>query len=129
MQPAKEQAILSYFKSPDEAQIASERLTDELDIEDVQIDRISGGQPGEGIENFMNPITANISSHASLIDATDPSGPSVGRLLGGSEVISGMADGSMGETISGRDILLTVIVPSGCVDRALQIITECGGIH
>jgi len=128
MKPAKEQAILAYFKSPDDAQVASERLTDELDIEDVQIDRISGGQPGEGNDRFMNPITANIPSHASLVNATDPSSISTGILLGSSPAVSGMTDGSM-NTISGRDILLTVIVPTERVECALQIINECGGQH
>lgn len=128
MQPAKEQAILAYFKSPEEAQVASERLTDELDIEDVQIDRISGGYPGEGTDRVTNTATGNIPSLSSLVDATDPSSRSNGILLGASPVASGMSDGSM-NTISGRDILLTVVAPVEKVEVALQIINECGGQH
>jgi hypothetical protein len=125
----EERAILAYFKSPDDAQIASERLTHELDVEDVQIDRISG-TPGEATEKYMNPLNGKISSHTSLVEGTDDiSRKDVGILRGSSPAISGMADGSRGDMISGRDILLTAVVPASVVDQAVQIIDECGGQH
>jgi hypothetical protein len=124
----EERAILAYFKSPDEAQIASERLTHELDVEDVQIDRISA-VPGSGTQRFMNPINADFGSHANLVDGTDGVSNRDGILLGSDPAVSGMSDGSGGDLISGRDILLTAVVPATVVDQAVRIIDECGGMH
>lgn len=126
---AQEQAILAYFKSPDEAQIASERITHELEIEDVQIDHISA-QPGEMTQRVINPINGEIASHANLIEGTDDiSRKDVGILLGADPAVSGMSDGSGGDLISGRNILLTVVSPTEKVEQAVQIIDECGGMH
>ncbi|HEU4962477.1 MAG TPA: hypothetical protein VFV52_01260 [Bacilli bacterium] len=125
---ADTQAILAYFNSPDDAQIAAERVQHELDIEDVQIDRISAQPNSEPTQRVMNPITGNIASHASLIQGTDSlSGKSPGILLGSDPVVSGMSGGD--GNITGRDILLTVVCPKAQLDQALSIINECGGQH
>ena len=121
-------AILAYFKTPEQAHQAADRLKAELDIIDVDIDRFSA-TPRAEMNSFQNPINADFSSHEKLIEGTDPSNQGASILRGADPAVSGMSDGGQGEWISGRDILLTVVVPEDKVEQAVQIINACGGQH
>ncbi|MBL0385092.1 hypothetical protein JJB07_00410 [Tumebacillus sp. ITR2] len=131
MNQPQEQAILAYFSSPDEAQIAAERVQHELDIDDVQVDRFSM-VPGEGMSGLENPIQADFGSHGELVEGGDGIDRNTGVALGADPAVSGMSDGyddREGLRTSGRNYLVTVVAPIAKLDEALNIINECGGMH
>lgn len=131
MNQPQEQAILAYFTSPHDAQVAAERVQHELDIEDVQVDKFSM-VPGDGTERVENPINADFGSHGDLVEGGDGIGRNVGVALGADPAVSGMSDGygaQEGLMMSGRNYLVTVVSPIEKLKDALAIINECGGTH
>lgn len=125
---ADTQAILAYFKSPEDAQVAAERIQHELDVHDVQIDRFSEVPNSEPTELYNNPITSNISSHTAMVQGTDSLGSKGAGILTGADPNVYSMSGA-GGNVSGRDILLTVVCPKPQLEAALAIIDECGGQH
>lgn len=121
-----EKNILAYFKSPEEAEKAKAELQ-ALGTIDMQIDRISRF-PGDGIERVMNPITGNMSSLADVTLGADVTNRNAGVLLASDVGASGMSDGGQ-DDITGRDILLTVVVEENNHHQALRIVEKNGGIQ
>ena len=119
-----EKNILAYFKSPEEAEAVSRKL-ESLRVVDMSIDRFSRFAGGNTYSN-ANTLGGEITSLASLtLDASIES-RSAGILAAADPGASGMSDGGQDE-ISGRDILLTVVVEEESFDQAMSIIQEAGG--
>ncbi|WP_166238383.1 hypothetical protein [Paenibacillus turpanensis] len=116
--------ILAYFKSPEEAEGAAAKLK-ALRAIDVSIDRFSR-YPGDGIEQNMNPITSNFGSLGSITMDADYTNKSAGILSAADVSASGMSDGGQGGP-TGRDILLTAVVPEDVHHQALRVVEEAGG--
>jgi len=119
-----EKNILAYFKSPEEAQSAANKLY-ALRAVDVSIDRFSKN-PGDGIDHRMNPISGDFPSLTSLTSDADVSGRNPGILLAADIDASGMSDGGQGGP-TGRDILLTAVVDEQVHHQAMRIIEQAGG--
>ncbi|WP_274363240.1 hypothetical protein [Paenibacillus thermotolerans] len=120
-----EKNILAYFKSPEEAQAAANKLQ-ALRAEAVSIDRFSK-YPGDGIEHRENPVTGDFASLATLSLDADISGKSPGILMAAGPDASGMSHGGEG-MVTGRDILLTAVVDESVHHQALKVVEECGGL-
>ncbi|PWK16541.1 hypothetical protein [Tumebacillus permanentifrigoris] len=131
MNTPKEQAILAYFRSPHDAQVAAERVQHELDIEDVQVDKFSM-VPGNGTEMLRNPIQGDFGSHGNLVEGGEGISRDVGAALGADPAVSGMSDGFDSEDglmMSGRNYLVTIVSPIEQLEACLKIVNECGGTH
>ncbi|NUU62331.1 hypothetical protein [Paenibacillus agri] len=115
-----ERSILSYFKSPEEAEGVARKLQ-ALRVIELSIDRFSK-YGGNGPVQSINPVTGNIAGMASM--TADRS--HTGILAAADTSASGMSHGGDGGP-TGRDILLTVVVDSDSYDRALRLIEEAGG--
>jgi hypothetical protein len=118
-----EKNILAFFKTPEEAEGAKQKLH-ALRAIDVSIDRFSR-YPGDGTDP-ANPITGDIGSLASMTLNADVTGQSPGILMSASVDASGMSDGGQGGP-TGRDILLTAVVDDSVHHQALRLIEEAGG--
>ncbi|HZG57669.1 hypothetical protein [Paenibacillus sp.] len=119
-----EKNILAYFKSPEEAEGAAQKLY-ALRAIDVSIDRISR-YPGDGTNASGNPATGDFGSLASLSLGADVTGDSPGILLSAGTDASGMSDGGQGGP-TGRDVLLTAVVDEGVHRQAMSVIEQAGG--
>jgi len=120
-----EKAIIAYFNSPTQAEEAKKRLQ-ALQIIDMRVDRV-GQYPGSGIDHIMNPITGDFDGLGELALSGDFSTPSAGILAAASPDASGMSDRGF-DTISGKDVCLTVIVNEEEYDQALSIVEELGAM-
>ncbi len=120
-----EKNILAYFKSPEEAEGAKRKL-EALRAVDVSVDRF-GRYPGEGIEQIMNPVTGNFSSLSELTLDAEITNKSAGILTAADPSASGMSDGGQGGP-TGRDVLLTAVMPEEQFHQALQVVKESGGM-
>lgn len=119
-----EKNILAYFKSPEEAEGAAQKLY-ALRAVDVSIDRF-GKYPGDGLEQRQQPLTGDFPSLASLSLDADVSGRSPGILMAAGTDASGMSDGGQGGP-TGRDILLTAVVDESVHHQALRVVEQAGG--
>jgi len=120
-----EKNILAYFKSPEEAQGAAQKLY-ALRAVDVSIDRFSR-YPGGGIGHSENPATGDFGSLAALSLGADVSGNNPGILMAAGTDASGMSDGGQGGP-TGRDVLLTAVVDESVHHHALKVVEEAGGV-
>ncbi|WP_199624719.1 hypothetical protein [Paenibacillus alkalitolerans] len=120
-----EKNILAYFKSPEEAEVAANKLQ-ALRAVEVSIDRFSK-YPGDGIEHRENPRTGDFASLATLSLDADISAKSPGILMAAGTDASGMSDGG-GAHVTGRDILLTAVVDESVHHQALRVVEEAGGM-
>jgi len=118
-----EKPIIVYFKSPDQAKKALDRMKSEFEVIESEIDRFDG-YPGTGYDP-NNPITGDIPSLGS-ITLNGNFGRNSGILAAASTSASGMSSGGSGNMVSGYDIILTAIVSEENGDRAMQIAKECG---
>ncbi|MCX7571820.1 hypothetical protein OS242_17895 [Tumebacillus sp. DT12] len=127
-----EQAILAYFKSASDAEKAAKELKESMNLsqENLKIDQFNSVTgTGDGNDVISNPITGEISSHATIVGGeNDLSSRGSGILLGASPVVSGMSDGDM-QMVTGRNFQLVAIVGKNEVERALKVIEKCGGHH
>lgn len=119
-----EKNILAYFRTPEDAKKAEEKLK-EMGAIDTQVDRFSR-YPGEGVEQIMNPITSDFPSLAYLTQGTVPTTRNDGILLSADVSASGMSDGGV-DTITGKDILLVAVVDESIHHQALKVVEEYGG--
>jgi hypothetical protein len=125
-----EKGILAYFNDPSQAEAIALKLKT-LRAIDVQVDRF-GRYPGEGTEGteqVFNPSTGNIRSLASLTQDTLPGNRDSGILMGADPSASGYSDGASGMAggVTGKDILLTVVVDESTYEQALRVIQDGGG--
>lgn len=120
-----EKTILAYFKSPDKAQQAAATLKN-MGITDLQVDRIHK-YPGDGVGQFMNPLTGQTESLAELTLGVEETGPDTRAVMAADPSASGMSDGG-NDIVTGHDILLTVVVDESLHHQALGILRESGAV-
>jgi len=120
-----EKNILAYFKSPEDAQGAAQKLH-ALRAVDVSVDRFSK-YPGDGMQHRENPATGDFGSLAALSLDADVSGNNPGILMAAGTDASGMSDGGQGGP-TGRDVLLTAVVDESVHHQALKVVEEAGGV-
>lgn len=120
-----EKNILAYFKTPEEAEQVKAKLTS-LRAIDVSIDRFSK-YPGDGADDIMNPITSEFGSLGNLTLDASFSSKSSGIMAATDVSASGFSDGGQGGP-TGRDILLTAVMPEDTHHKALKVIEEAGGL-
>lgn len=121
-----ETSILAYFKSPEQAEEALKQLKS-LRIVESSIDRFDG-YPGDGVEGIMNPLSGDFPGLGSLTLGGDFSDRNAGILAAASVSASGMSAGRQDNTVTGYDILLTVILDKEDREKALQIVREAGAL-
>jgi len=120
-----EKNILAYFQSIEDAEGARAKLQ-ALRAADISIDRI-GRFPGEGVDRIMNPITGDFPGIGYLTQDANFADKSAAILAAVDVTASGMSDGGQ-EAVTGRDVLLTVVIDEQNADQALRIIREAGGL-
>ncbi len=118
-----EKNILAFFKSPEEAEQALKRM-ESLSIVDSSVRRVDG-YPGDGT-TVNNAITGDIPSLGAITLSGDFDDRNAGILAAASVSASGMSSGGPDNVVTGRDVLLTVVVQEQDHDRALQIVREAG---
>lgn len=120
-----ERSILAYFRSRDDAEFVVSKLRG-LELIDYSIDNFSR-YPGDGVNRVMNPITSDFPSLGYLTLNADFPNTGAGILAAADVSASGMSDG--GDTvITGRNILLTVVLDETSYEEALSIIESGGGM-
>jgi hypothetical protein len=118
--------ILAFFKSPEDAQNALKQLQS-LKLTDSSINSIDG-YPGEGIDHIDNPITGDFPGLGYLTLGGDFSDWDAGILAAASVSASGMSSGGPDNQMTGRNILLTVVVDEADFEKARQIVLDSGAI-
>jgi hypothetical protein len=118
-----EKNILAFFKSPEEADRALKQM-ESLSIVDSSVRRVDG-YPGEGAA-VNNPITGDIPSLGAMTLSGDFDDRNAGILAAASVSASGMSSGGPDNVVTGKDVLLTVVVQEQDHERALQIVREAG---
>ncbi|MFC5650638.1 hypothetical protein ACFPYJ_16195 [Paenibacillus solisilvae] len=121
-----EKSILAYFNSPDQAEEALTRLKS-LRIVESSIDRFDG-YPGEGSDHIDNPVTGDFPGLGYLTLGGDFSDEDAAILAAASVSASGMSSGGPENRVTGRDILLTVVVEESDHEEALQVVREAGAL-
>lgn len=120
-----ERSILAYFRSRDDAEFVVSRLRG-LEFIDYSIDTFSR-YPGDGVNRVMNPINSDFPSLGYLTLNADLPNTGAGILAAADVSASGMSDG--GDTvITGRNILLTVVLDETSYEKAISIIESGGGM-
>ncbi|CAM3438093.1 hypothetical protein [Marinicrinis lubricantis] len=118
-----EKNILAYFNTPEEAEGVARKLK-ALRALDVSIDRFSR-YPGEGVQRNMNPITGDFAGLGNLTLDADYSNKSAAILSAADPSASGMSDGGQGGP-TGKDILLTAVMPEETFHQALEVCRQAG---
>lgn len=121
-----ERSILAYFNSPDQAEEALTQLKS-LRIVESSIDRFDG-YPGDGIDHIDNPITSDFPGLGYLTLGGDFSERDAAILAAASVSASGMSSGGLENRVTGRDILLTVIVEEEDLEQAMQVVRDAGAL-
>lgn len=122
-----EKNILAYFNTPDQAEGTAVKLK-ALRAIDVQVDRVTEYPTDNEVGyDSVNPVTGNFSSLATLSMAANINGPTPGILASADVDASGMSNGGQ-DMPSGRDVLLTAVVPEAVFDRARKVVEENGGM-
>jgi hypothetical protein len=129
MADKKEQAILSWFKTRQEAEKAVDQLKS-IGVEAYQIAETSAYPNLDQTEHWTNPITGHIPSLSTLTFGFTPNSRDAAILLGASADASGMSDGrdeGGGESLAGYNYLLTIVVDSSIVEQCVDTIKKGGG--
>ncbi|MFD1956907.1 hypothetical protein ACFSL6_22700 [Paenibacillus thailandensis] len=121
-----EKNILAYFKSPEQAKKALEQIKP-LKLVDSSIDRFDG-YPGDGLEHIENPVTSDFPGLGYLTLGGDFSDRDAGILAATSVSASGMSSGGKDNEVSGRDILLTIVIEEEDFDKAMAIVQKEGAL-
>lgn len=121
-----EKPIIVYFKSPEQADQALEKMKSEFEVIEASIDRFDG-YPGNGADPD-NPITGDIPSLGSLTLGGDFNNRDAGILAASSVSASGMSSGGPGNMVSGVNIILTAIVQEENGEKAMKIAQDCGAL-
>lgn len=120
-----EKNILAYFHSPKQAEQALQQMKG-LQIIDSQIDQISRFI-GEGIDHIMNPITGDFQGLGQLTQDANFTSKNAAILAAADVTASGMSDGGQ-DAVTGRNILLTVVIEESDFDTAMDIVKQHGGM-
>jgi hypothetical protein len=121
-----ERSILAYFNSPDQAEEALSKLKS-LRLIESSIDRIDG-YPGDGIDHIDNPITSDFPGLGYLTLGGDFSDRDAAILSAASVSASGMSSGGTENRVTGRDILLTVVLQEEDYEQAMQAVRDAGAL-
>ncbi|WP_029192527.1 hypothetical protein [Paenibacillus harenae] len=121
-----EKNILAFFNSPDQADKALSQLKS-LRIADTSLTRFDG-YIGNGSDHIMNPITSDFPDLGYLTLGGDFDDRNAGILAAASVSASGMSSGGPDNKVTGRDILLTVVVEEEDHEQAMQIVRSCGAM-
>ncbi|MDQ0063843.1 hypothetical protein [Paenibacillus harenae] len=121
-----EKNILAYFKSPEQAKQALEQIKS-LKLVDSSIDRFDG-YPGDGSDHIDNPITSDFPGLGYLTLGGDFSDRDAGILAATSVSASGMSSGGQDNEVTGRDILLTVVIEEEDFEQAMAIVQKAGAL-
>jgi hypothetical protein len=117
-----EKSILAYFHSPEQAELALQQMK-QLRLVDSSIDRIDG-YPGNGIDHMDNPITSDFPGLGYLTLGGDFDDRNAGILAAASVSASGMSSGGRENRVTGRDILLTIVIEEEDYERAIRIVQD-----
>lgn len=120
-----EKNVLAYFKTRDEAHEVLNKLK-ALRVEDARIDHVDK-YPQESREIQVNPATGNISSLGALTQEADVDSRDAGVLMAADPAASGLSGGS-GNSVTGRNILLTAIVDESIHHQVLHLVEQAGGM-
>ena len=118
--------MLAYFKSEEEAKAALERMSG-LRIADSSIRRVDR-YPGGGMHDIMNPISADFPGLGYLVYGTDFTNSSAGILAAADVSASGLSSGGPDNRVTGRDVLLTVVVDERDYEQAVRIAMDGGAM-
>jgi hypothetical protein len=121
-----ERNVLAYFKSEEEAKAALERMSG-LRIADSSIRRVDR-YPGGGMHDIMNPISADFPGLGYLVYGTDFTNSSAGILAAADVSASGLSSGGPDNRVTGRDVLLTVVVDERDYEQAVRIAMDGGAM-
>ncbi|MBN2908703.1 hypothetical protein JQC72_04105 [Polycladomyces sp. WAk] len=117
----KEQGILAYFRTEEQANKAAEELK-RRGVENVQVDRFSVF-PSTEERDLDNPIAEPISSLAQNVMDAYISSPDAGVLAAAHPSASGMADGSR---ITDEDVLVTAVVDESRLEEMRALLASMG---
>lgn len=121
-----ERTVMAFFKSPDQAEQALQQMS-EVNVIDSSIDRFDG-YPGNGIDHIENPITGDFPGLGYLTLSGDFDDRNAAILAATSVSASGMSSGGADNEVTGRDILLTVVIEDTDYDRVMDIVQKMGAI-
>lgn len=121
-----EKNILAFFNSPEQAENALQQIK-QLRLVDSSIDRIDG-YPGTGIDHWENPITSDFPGLGYLTLGGDFPDRNAGILAATSVSASGMSTGGEDNKMTGRDILLTVVIEEEDFEQAMSIVKNEGAL-
>lgn len=121
-----EKNILAFFKSPEQAEKALQQIK-ALKLVDSSIDRFDG-YPGDGIDRIENPVTGDFPGLGYLTLGGDFPDRNAGILAAASVSASGMSSGGEDNEVTGRDILLTIVIEEEDFDKAMDIVKREGAL-
>ncbi|AGA57695.1 MAG: hypothetical protein C6W55_11820 [Thermobacillus sp.] len=121
-----ERNVLAYFKSESEAEAALDRMA-HLRISDRSIRRIDR-YPGGGMHDIMNPINGDFPGLGFMVLGSDFTNSSAGILAAADVSASGLSTGGPDNRVTGRDVLLTVVVDEQDYEEAVRIAKEGGAM-
>lgn len=121
-----EKNILAFFNSPEQAKDALQQLKS-LNLIDTSIDRVNT-YPGSGSDHVSNPITGDIPSLGYLTLGGDFNDRNAGVLAAASVSASGMSTGGPDNTVTGKDIVLTIVVDEADYEQALKTVQNAGAL-
>lgn len=119
-----ERNVLAYFNSEEEAQAALDQMAG-LRIADSSIRRVDR-MPGSGFQPFNSPIASEYTGLGSRALGDGFSHSDAGILGAASVSASGMSTGGPDNKVTGRNVLLTVVVDEQDYAQAVRIASEGG---
>jgi hypothetical protein len=116
---------LAYFHSPDQAGQALKKL----DPQSIVASSIStfDGYPGDGNVETSNPLTGNFPGLGYLTLGGDFE-HDASVLAASSVSASGMSAGGQDNRVTGRNIVLTVVVKDEYAEEAARILEDAGAL-
>ncbi|MBB3114252.1 hypothetical protein FHS18_006372 [Paenibacillus phyllosphaerae] len=122
----KERSLLAYFNTEDQAQHALKEMKG-LRIIASRIDRFDGFA-GNGSDRIRNPITGDIPGLGYLTLNGDFDDRDAAILAATHVSASGLSSGGRDNQVTGRDILLTVVIEESDLEMAAHIAQENGAL-
>ncbi|XEC97232.1 hypothetical protein AB6A23_12145 [Paenibacillus tarimensis] len=119
-----EKNILAFFNSPEQAEKALSQIKP-LRLIDSSIDRVDG-YPGDGVEEISNPVTSDFPGLGYLTLGGDFTDRNAGILAASSVSASGMSSGGPDNRVTGKDVLLTLVIDEADFDKAMEIVRNEG---
>lgn len=124
-----ERTILAYYRTPDQAKAAAERLK-ALKLVDYRIERFDGyaGTGFQSLDQIGGTIDGNFPGLGYLTMGGDFDGPDAGILIASSVSASGYSSGGPDNRVHGHDILLAAIVEEADYEEADRIVRSSEGV-